>query len=232
MSVINAGEKKDVGGALAKYVKEVMGKTEGQFVVALSGGSVPAMLQSGLAGEEVDWGRWVVFFADERMVPHDHDDSNYLACKKALFDAVGIPKEQIFTVSTDLDGDAAAAEYEKLVQKAAPSGFDLLILGMGPDGHTCSLFPNHPLLTERSRLVAPISDSPKPPPHRVTLTFPVLEQAKNIVFVAAGAEKADPLRRALKPLPEESAADTPARIVTETNSNVTWIVDNAAAAKL
>eukprot|EP01064_Diplonema_japonicum_P006865 TRINITY_DN14692_c0_g1_i1.p1 TRINITY_DN14692_c0_g1~~TRINITY_DN14692_c0_g1_i1.p1 ORF type:complete len:233 (+),score=57.38 TRINITY_DN14692_c0_g1_i1:65-763(+) len=232
MPVINVGEKKEMGGALAKLVKEAFDKTEGKFTVALSGGSVPSVLKGGLADSGMDWTRWHVFFADERMVPLDHKDSNYLACKEALFDSVEIPKDQIYTVETGLEGKEAARKYEEIVKAIAPEGFSLLVLGMGPDGHTCSLFPQHPLLGEKSRLVAEISDSPKPPASRVTLTFPVIEQAKNVVFLCAGIEKADPIRRAIKPASEEKPSATPARMVAETAKNVTWILDDPAASKL
>eukprot|EP01061_Rhynchopus_euleeides_P040777 TRINITY_DN7029_c0_g1_i2.p1 TRINITY_DN7029_c0_g1~~TRINITY_DN7029_c0_g1_i2.p1 ORF type:complete len:236 (+),score=99.94 TRINITY_DN7029_c0_g1_i2:66-773(+) len=231
-NVRNAGEKAAMGKVLAEVVQESFAKAGEKYVVALSGGSLPAVLNAGLADATMDWKRWHVFFADERMVPLDHKDSNYLACKEALFDKVGIPPAQVYPVRTDLTPDEAAAAYAEQIAAVAPNGFDLLLLGMGPDGHTCSLFPKHPLLGENSKAVASIADSPKPPPSRVTLTLPVIKAARGVVFVCGGAEKADPLRRAIVPAEGESPSETPARIVADVAQSVTWIVDDAAAAKL
>ena len=231
--VRNAGAKAAMGAVLAEVVTKAFAERQGdKFVVALSGGSLPAVLNAGLASETMDWTKWHVFFADERLVPLDDKDSNHLACRDALFSKVGIPSDQIYAVQTGLPLNEAAVQYASKVDSVAADGFDLLLLGMGPDGHTCSLFPNHPLLGEHSTSVAPIEDSPKPPPKRVTLTLPVIKKAKKIVFVCAGAEKADPLRRCIAPAEAESAMETPARIVAEAAQSVLWIVDDAAASKL
>ncbi|KAJ9462213.1 putative 6-phosphogluconolactonase [Diplonema papillatum] len=236
MTVQNVGTKDAMGGALAKVVEESMRDLkEGEnFTVALSGGSLPAVLEAGLSAKgDMQWGRWHVFFADERLVPLDHADSNYLACKKALFSKVPIPEANIHAVKTDLDREAAAKDYaEQVDQVVGSAGFSLLLLGMGPDGHTLSLFPKHALLGEAGVSVASLEDSPKPPPARVTLTLPVCAQARRVCFVCAGAEKAEPLRRAVKPQAGEDPRDTPARVVAEAARAVTWIVDDSAAAKL
>ena len=235
--VRNAGSKAAMGATLAAVVQEVLAKganADGKFVVALSGGSLPNVLREGLASAEVDWTKWHVFFADERLVPLDHKDSNYLACKEALFDKVPIPASQVYCIDPSLSPDAAAQDYAAKLKGVRDSlEFDLLLLGMGPDGHTCSLFPNHPLLAYGDAAVAPITDSPKPPAERVTLTLPVIKKAGAVVFVCGGAEKAEPLRRALKPAESEDPHVTPARIVRETAAGrVTWVVDDAAASKL
>lgn len=170
----------------------------GTFTIALSGGSLPNQLKPLAEMEGVAWDKWQVFFADERIVPLDHPESNYAACAKAFLDHVPLKREQIHTLNTALftdftktnptdepkDADEAeneaieiADDYEQqLVHTFAGANsaryptFDLILLGMGPDGHTCSLFPGHPLLAESTRWVAEILDSPKPPARRITLT--------------------------------------------------------------
>lgn len=171
----------------------------GVFTIALSGGSLPNQLQPLKTHKEITWDKWQVFFADERIVPLEHEDSNYAACAKAFLDAVPIPKANIHTLNTELfldqtkndptgeykDKDVAenealevADDYEQQLVQTFASGnsaryptFDLILLGMGPDGHTCSLFPGHELLSENSRWIAEINDSPKPPSRRITFTY-------------------------------------------------------------
>jgi len=194
---------------------------------------------SGLIGEKgVEWEKWQVFFADERAVPLDHEDSNYRICKTELFDKVQIPRKNIHVIDTSLldDLDELSDAYEQqLIQEFAQKDsarfpiFDLIMLGMGPDGHTCSLFPGHELLTEEDRWVAPIDDSPKPPPNRITFTFPVLNHAMKIAFVAAGESKQDVLAQVLDK-PEEGLPCS--RIKPKSPGVVYWFVDDAASAKV
>ena len=189
-----------------------------------------------------------VFYADERLVPLDHEDSNHGLCHKELWSKVPIPKEHIHTIDASLI-EAAAAEpfdedaleeiadaYEQqLIREFANKDsarfpvFDLILLGVGPDGHTCSLFPGHPLLSEESRWVAYIVDSPKPPPKRLTLTFPVLNHGARVAFVASGANKADTLHSVLDK-PEEGLPASRVRPITP--GQVYWFMDDAAASKL
>lgn len=200
------------------------------FTVAISGGSLPKLLAAGLLDVEgVDYSTWHVFFADERVVPLDDDDSNYKACDEVFFSKAGIAREQIYTVDASLSAEDAAAAYTKQLEAvfgadAIPS-FDLVLLGMGPDGHTASLFPGHALLEVRDRWVASIEDSPKPPPKRITLTYPVLESAQNVFFVCTGAAKAENLAIALG----VSEGSVPAGEVKPSGSLV-WFVDDAASA--
>ncbi|WVQ74890.1 6-phosphogluconolactonase [Cryptococcus sp. DSM 104548] len=231
----------------------------GVFTIALSGGSLPNQLKPLADIEGIHWDKWQVFFADERIVPLDHPESNYNACAKAFLDHVPISREQIHTINTDLfreqtrvdptgeirkgEEDAAeteavdiADEYEKqLVQTFAGGNaaryptFDLILLGMGPDGHTCSLFPGHELLSENDRWVAEIQDSPKPPLRRITLTYPVLNHAFRCAFVAAGEGKQDMLAKILDK-PEEGLPCS--RVRPASPGLVFWFVDNAAAGKV
>lgn len=206
----------------------------GAFTVAVSGGSLPKLLSKDLAQNmQVDFSKWHVFWADERCVPLDHEDSNYLLLKKELLDKVSIPAENIHTINPSFGKDAAKAaeEYQEQLKsyfKDLPS-FDLVLLGMGPDGHCCSLFPGHPLLNEFEKWVAPITDSPKPPPERITLTYPVLNNAKAVAFVTAGEGKQDMLQSIL----EQPELQLPCqRVQPRNNAPVYWFVDNAAAGKL
>ena len=191
----------DLQSSLANFILKAQSDAvvkRGQFTIALSGGSLPNNLKALSSLEGIEWSKWQVFFADERIVPLDHPDSNYMACSKAFLDGVPIKREQIHTIDTgsfldstrtdptadpsdkDASEDEAleiADEYEKqLVSTFAGANtaryptFDLILLGMGPDGHTCSLFPNHEVLSESDRWVAEVLDSPKPPKRRITFT--------------------------------------------------------------
>lgn len=179
-----------------------------------------------------------VFYADERVVPLDHPDSNHLACTNLLFSKVPIPSENIHAIDPTLlnDLEELSDAYEKeLIREFAQKDsarfpiFDLVLLGMGPDGHTASLFPGHALLTEEDRWVAYIEDSPKPPPKRITLTYPVINHASRVVFVAAGKEKVDTLSSVL----DHPEAGLPsARVKPVFPGQLYWFVDNAAAEKV
>lgn len=179
----------DVASALGTYVAECSAlaiATSGRFTLAISGGSLPKLLGQGLSSQSgIEFSKWQVFFADERCVALDHADSNYAACATALFNHVSIPRDQIHTISWKNDDPfTAAQEYATQLAATWPSSeypvFDLILLGMGPDGHTCSLFPHHKLLEETQAWVAPICDSPKPPLERITLTLPVLNHAQQV----------------------------------------------------
>ena len=157
---------------------------------------------------------------------------------RELFSKVPIPQQNIHTIDPSLadDLEELADAYEKeLIREFAMKDsarfpiFDLILLGVGPDGHTASLFPGHPLLSEEDRWVAYIVDSPKPPPRRLTLTFPVINHAARVAFVAAGANKADTLKTVL----DEPEAGLPAsRVRPITPGQVWWFVDDAAASKV
>ena len=210
MKVIQSETKDALSAQVGKYVNQVAleaakSRPNQPFTVALSGGSLPKLLAKGLLSyrDALDFTNWHVFFADERYVAPEHEDSNYKACFEAFLKDVSIPTENIYKLNHKVSVEDAAAEYEEVVRKvfksdaAGPPVFDLVLLGMGPDGHTCSLFPGHPLLDEKQRWVAAISDSPKPPPKRITLTYPVLNSARNVFFLAAGGGKADTMPKVL-----------------------------------
>lgn len=215
---------------VAKKSKEAIAD-HGAFSVAVSGGSLPKLLAADLKNnKQVDFTRWHIFWADERCVPLDDADSNYNELKKTgLLDHV--PDSNVHTINASFGKDAekAAVDYQAQLQEyfgQLPS-IDLVLLGMGPDGHCCSLFPGHPLLNETTRWVAPIVDSPKPPPERITLTFPVVNNAKAVAFVTAGEGKQDMLQKIL----EQPDLQLPCQRV-KPQGPVYWFVDQAAAGKV
>ena len=224
---------------VAAYVAELSAQTipvRGRFTVALSGGSLPKLLAPGLIVEplrdEIDWSAWYIFFADERCVPLSHPDSSYRLVMEEFFSYLDIPADQIYAIDPRLAPDEAAVAYEQTVRRVfypelgRRPRFDLILLGMGEDGHTASLFPDHPLLDETERWVVPIFDSPKPPPQRITLTLPIINNAANVAFIATGSGKADILPQVL------SSAILPAGRVRPHDGNLRWFVDEAAAANL
>ncbi|KAF8742157.1 hypothetical protein RHS02_04110, partial [Rhizoctonia solani] len=209
-----------------------------KFTIALSGGSLPKMLKGLIGRRDVPWDKWYVYFADERLVPLSHEDSNYSLCDKEFLSHVPIPRTNIHTIDEKLldDAEEAADAYEKiLIREFAQKDsarfpvFDLILLGMGPDGHTCSLFPGHELLNETDRWIAPIEDSPKPPPRRVTFTFPVLNHAAKVSFVATGEGKQEMLQRILDH-PEQGLPCS--RVLPLAPGQVYWFVDDAASARV
>lgn len=207
----------------------------GRFTVAFSGGSLPGLVCPPLVtdfADQIDWSAWHIFLADERCVPLDHPESNYRLLREQLLDHVPIPPEQIYPVAVERDPAAASLAYTTrltaIFGAEQPPRFDLLLLGMGPDGHTASLFPNHPLLDETQQWVAAIWDAPKPPPQRVTLTLPVLNGARQLFFVVTGASKAALVAAVLTEPPTPAR---PATLVRPHAGELTWFLDAEAAAQ-
>ncbi|KAJ7102173.1 hypothetical protein B0H15DRAFT_984048 [Mycena belliarum] len=220
---------------ILKAQKEAVEK-KGRFTIALSGGSLPKMLTGLVGNPAVKWDKWQVFYVDERAVPLDHADSNHLSCTNYLFSKVPIPQDNIHTLDTTLlnDLEELSDAYEKLLirefaQKDAARFpvFDLILLGMGPDGHTASLFHGHELLAEEDRWIACLEDSPKPPPKRITFTYPVINHAARVVFVVTGKEKAEMLSQVLD---NPEAGLPPSRVKPVFPGQLYWFVDDAAAA--
>ncbi len=197
--------------------------------VALSGGSTPKAMFQMLASDGrggVPWDRIFLWWGDERCVPPDHPDSNYGMTRRTLIDPLQLKNERRIVGEDDPDDAARAYERVLVAAMGTPPVFDLVFLGMGPDGHTASLFPGSPALAETRRFcVANRVDSPLThgAATRITLTYPVFEAARAVRFLVAGADKADALARV------QSGADLPAARV---RGNVEWLVDAAAAAKL
>lgn len=213
--------------------------THGSFAVALTGGSTPRGLYELLATpgwrSQIEWPRWHVFWGDDRFVPPHDPNSNYGLARTTLLDRVPIPLTQVHPISTDAaNPEQAAAAYEDDLRTffaLAPGDwprFDLVLLGMGADGHVASLFPGNASLQERQRLVVASPPGPLPPPvPRVTLTLPVLNAARAVAFLVAGAEKAEPLRAALR-----GDEQLPAARIKPTAGELHWFVDAAAAGRV
>jgi 6-phosphogluconolactonase len=197
------------------------------FRLALAGGQTPRLVHAALAqaaGAEFPWDHVQITFGDERCVPPGDPESNYRMAKESLFDVVPIPAGNIFRIRGEIDPETAAREYEeKLAKVAARFGearyvHDLILLGMGPDGHTASLFPGEPSLAEAVRNVIP-ARGPKPPPQRVTMTFPLLNAARKVCFLVNDTARL--------PLVEQILAGDrtlPAGMVRPVAGTVTWIV--------
>jgi 6-phosphogluconolactonase len=208
------------------------------FNVALAGGSTPEMLYGLLAAPPfrgaVDWSKVHFFFGDERAVPPEHADSNYRMAHASLFMPLGLPAANVHRMPAENpDPDAAAQAYEaELHSHFALSAadlfprFDLILLGMGPDGHTASLFPHKPALQEKTRLVVASEPGLKPFVTRLTLTFPVLDRAAQVLFLVAGADKADTLQKVLNGPADLEAL--PSQSVAPTEGSLVWLTDRAA----
>ena len=209
-------------------------ESSGHFSVGLSGGSVAKIISQGLRGRsDIDWSKWHVFYCDERVVPFTSEDSTHAFIKRELLDKVALPQENIYAIDPSLDAQGAAEDYIRKIRKLYPGegypSFHLLLLGMGPDGHTCSLFPGHAGL-QAKEVVIPITDSPKPPPQRITLTVPVLNSAKCLIVISTGASKADAVKGCLEP--GAGVTPLPAGVPRPTNGELHWYMDEGAAAKL
>jgi 6-phosphogluconolactonase len=207
----------------------------GDYRVALSGGNTPRALFAELAGKDVrdriDWTRCEIFFSDERFVPHDSPESNYHTAREALLSKVPVPADRVHPVPTDgLDPERSALEYEQEIRRVfgAKEGetprFDLILLGLGPDGHTASLFPGTSALAVRDRLVAP-NFVPTLNVWRITFTYTVINAARNVAFLVAGDDKAERVAEVL-----EGTQDLPARHVEPVDGRLLWMLDAAAAA--
>jgi len=214
---------------------------QGRFTVALSGGSTPKALYSLLASNYASfvWNRVFLFFGDERHVPPTDAESNYRMVQESLLTKIAIPAENVFRVPAENpDASAAAADYEAQLRKffEINSGefprFDLILLGLGPDGHTASLFPDSAALDEQSRLVV-ANWVAKFNTHRITFTFPVLNRAAEVMFLASGADKADMVHQVLEGKNEgKNAPPLPSQRVQPSDGKLLWMLDEAAASKL
>ncbi|HKM85853.1 MAG TPA: 6-phosphogluconolactonase [Terriglobales bacterium] len=210
---------------------------QGRFTVALAGGSTPKALYSLLAANYASfaWNRVFLFFGDERHVPPTDPQSNYRMVNESLLTKITIPAENVFRVTAENpDAAAAALEYEERIRRFFElkcgefPRFDLILLGMGPDGHTASLFPDSPALDEQSRLV--VSNwVAKFKTDRITFTFPVLNHANEVMFMTSGADKADMLHQVLE---GKNTPPFPSQRVQPSDGKLLWMIDEPAAAKL
>ena len=194
--------------------------------VVLTGGTTPAHAYERAAALAPDWSRVEVWWGDERCVPPDDGNSNFGMAKRTLLDRLHRPPLVVHRIEAELGKDAAADEYEDELDSTA---LDLLLLGIGPDGHVASLFPGKPALDESERRVVGTEAGLEPWIDRVTLTLPALRAAGEILFVVSGESKADAVRRAFA---AEPSPDTPASLVRADSGCTTAILDRAAAAAI
>jgi 6-phosphogluconolactonase len=213
-------------------------EARGRCLISLAGGSTPRPLYELLAtaprAAEIDWKRMHLFWGDERCVPPDHPDSNYRMAREALIDRVPIPPENVHRIRGEDEPHQAAEGYERVLRQFFGAeerplrSFDLVLLGMGPDGHTASIFPGTAATTETRRWVMPIHVQKPREMWRVTLTTVVLNAAADVTFLVAGPDKATRLREVVK----EGAPPVPAQLIKPTSGALHWMVDAAAGAAL
>ncbi len=216
-------------------------QARGLFSITLSGGTTPQLLYTLLGSEpfseRVDWSNTHIFWGDERCVPPDNPESNYLKARQALLDHVPVPEENIHRILAELSPEQAAADYEESLlrffssladdEERAQARFDLVLLGMGDDGHTASLFPGTDVIYEETRWVRTLYVD-KLAAWRVTLTPAILNRAKNIVFLVAGSGKSYTLQRVI--YGSHHPERYPAQVIRAEKGDLMWMIDEAAAA--
>jgi 6-phosphogluconolactonase len=208
--------------AFARAAQEAIA-ARGAFHCALTGGSSAKLLYPRLARLDADWAKVHWYFSDERCVPPDDAESNFRLAQEVLFAHAAVPSANVHRVEGERPPAEAAAHYARLLPP-----LDVVHLGMGPDGHVASLFPGHPLLGEARAKVAMLTDSPKPPPARVTLTLPALREARALWFLVTGAAKAPAVQEALT----DARSSLPAALAHRAARASTWFLDAPAAASL
>jgi 6-phosphogluconolactonase len=228
----------EVLAALAAHFVKIAGESiakQGKFSVALSGGSSPKKLYELLASSfknDVQWDKVYFFFGDERNVPQTHPDSNYLMTKKALFDPLNISASNIFPVDTNLDPKDAAQRYEAEIEEFFEDeelSFDLILLGLGDNSHTASLFPHTPVLHDRTPGVKEVFLQDQQV-YRITLNAPLINEAQHIAFLVYGQAKAIAVHHVLED--DEDIEEYPAQLIEPIVGEIQWFLDHDAASML
>jgi 6-phosphogluconolactonase len=222
----------EAGRRLARALRNAIGKN-GRAAVALSGGNTPRDAYTRLAAESgIDWTKVDVFWVDERAVPPTDDRSNYRWAKATLVDRAGIAADRVHRMPADApDLEAAARDYERIIRERVEldgdgiPAFDAVVLGVGEDGHTASLFPGESTVDVHDRLVAAVPAGPGREA-RLTLTAPAVEHARQLFILAVGASKRPALERVWSA--QGNVHETPARVVRGCRGAVTWLIDKAA----
>jgi 6-phosphogluconolactonase len=220
VQVVDTADLARVG---ATWMSERIGEaiaTRGTARIALSGGNTPKPIYQELGALPIDWDRVHIFFADERCVPPDDPESNFRMAREVLLDRIGAAHVHRMMGERE-DREAAAADYAKEL----PDALDLIVLGMGEDGHTASLFPGHDWSRPTGRKVIAVTGSPKPPPLRLSVTPDVIWAARARLVVVTGAGKARVVRDALQ-------GEAPSLYPVQTARDATWLLDRAAASLL
>jgi len=209
LTVLESAE--DVAAAAASEIASTI--ADGARTLVLAGGTTPRRCYELLTGFEVEWGRVTILFGDERCVRPDHPDSNYRMAREAMLDRVA--PATVHRIPAELGPDEAAGLYSHVVSAVAP--LDIVLLGVGEDGHTASLFPGHPAVSAKGWAIG-IRDAPKPPPQRVTLTLSTLRAARRVIILATGAGKADAVAKAKR-------GEVPSGMI----AGARWLIDREAA---
>ena len=162
----------------------------GAFKLVLAGGTTPEKVYRLLAETQADWTHWHIYYGDERCLPANHPDRNSFMAERTFLNKVAIPQAQIFTILAELDPEIAAEQYQQTITQALP--FDMVLLGMGEDGHTASLFPKHH--HDKNELVHAVYNSPKPPSERVSLSAKALSDTRQLLFLITGENKQEAVR--------------------------------------
>ena len=242
----DTGTLTEAAGRLIEHLAGRALTRRGTFTLVLAGGSTPRGVYERLANASgrwrIDWRKTQVFFGDERCVPPDDEASNYHMARRALLDRVPIQAEAVHRIRGELDPVEAAVLYEKEIRRATGTGegevpgFDLILLGMGSDGHTASLFLAGEGLGQERRLAVPATSpktgpgtSPARPRERVTLTLRAINAAREVLFLVAGSSKAPALARVMAQRGDPATATLPAALVQPAAGRLHWYVDQAAA---
>jgi 6-phosphogluconolactonase len=231
-----------VGAAGSRLVNAIQAAAaaRGRALIVLTGGGngIGLLKYLGTRGQQIDWSKVHLFWGDERYVPEDDDERNDKQARAALLDHIDIPSSHVHTMPAS-DGEfgsdlgAAALAYEQLLAANAEPGqpvphFDVHLLGMGPEGHINSLFPDTPAVRETTRMVVAVKDSPKPPPQRITLTLPAVQRSREVWLMVSGAAKADAAAAAIG---GAQPVSIPAAGAVGQETTL-WLLDEEAAAKL
>ncbi|MDY0146272.1 MAG: 6-phosphogluconolactonase [Kiritimatiellia bacterium] len=229
----------DLAAALAQHVTAAGAAAvtaRGRFMLAIPGGSVLTLLAQGLHEMSIDAARWHVCWTDERAVPADDRHSNFREAGERFLPLLHLPPSQLHPIQGSLGPDAAARHYQEELQQLFEPGpgewprFDLILLGVGEDGHVASLFPGDPALLEIQRWAVGVRHAPKPPPERITLTLPVLNQARQVIIAAAGEGKADIVAQIFAT--RDSPPSLPIHHLHPRAGDLHWLLDRDAAAAL
>jgi 6-phosphogluconolactonase len=205
---------------------ELVAAARSGAAIALTGGRSPGRAYELAAEREPDWSTASVWWGDERCVPPEDERSNYRLARETLLDRLEAIPREVQRINGELGAEEAAREYDELLRGVS---LELVLLGIGPDGHAASLFPNEPSLDERERRAIPAEAKLEPLVDRVTLTLPVLSAAPAVVFVVTGEDKAEAVERAFARPPDRSA---PASLIRSATGRTTLVADSAAAARL
>lgn len=247
---------------LAEFISqasEISVKERGCFAIALSGGPLVRHMRKlceAPYNKTLDWSKWYIFWAEERAVAKNHAESNYKLTKEEFLSKVPILNGHVYSINDNATVEEAASDYEFVMRqlvKVRTVGvsesndcprFDLVLLNIGPDGHVASLFPNHPALELKGDWVTYITDSPEPPPERITFTLPVINSASSVAIVATGEDRARAVSFSVSACQDqeegEGPADDdarttmipPASMVQPTDGKLVWFLDEAAASSL